>query len=113
MTIQEICCQDLKGTFIGLLAMCGSFTLSVFCFCMDLLLATSLCLQNPFDDFTLCSKLCVTTFYHLCQGKYGGCFPYAYNANKGAWYMSRAADWWMLFLLHENQQCLHCDCSQQ
>lgn len=57
--------------------------------------------------------VCVTTLNLFFQGKYGGCFPNAYNANKRAWYMSCAADWWMLFLLHENQQCLHRDCSQQ
>lgn len=47
------------------------------------------------------------------QGQYGGCFSNPYNANKRTWYMSCAANRRMLFLLHENKQCLHSDCCQQ
>lgn len=54
-----------------------------------------------------------TDIYRFFQWEYGGCIPNAYNANKRTWDMSSTTDWWLLFLLHENQQCLHCDCCQQ
>ena len=48
-----------------------------------------------------------------CRGKHGGCLSNAYNANKRTEHVSCAADWRLLFLLYENQQCVHCNCSQQ
>lgn len=61
-----------------------------------------------------CCGFLRTNVYTSFQGKYGWCFPSPYNANQRTWYMSCATDWWLLFLLYENQQCLHCDrCQQQ